>query len=133
MFGIIEIEEILWVLTENGRNVLLEDCQKFGISRTDRFFILGLLYSIVEAIRLGDPLESFIEDGVLKKLDRQPKVQTADVWEIRDTGRQTRLIFVRDKMDSIIVSAVSKLHGSLSQAINRGVNRWTNYLKQKNE
>lgn len=133
MFEIIEIELGIRVLAENDKNVFTSDCQRFRISKEDKKLIYQLLLTIAETIQEGGSLDPHIKKGILKKLERQPKALAHNLWEVRDEGRGTRLIFTIQHPYSIIVSAVSKNKGSLNQAVNRGANRWIKYLKQKKE
>lgn len=127
------IEEGIWVLEENGRNVLLKDAVQFGISKLERKFLYQQLSVTARLLKSGDDLAYLIKEGILKPLDRNLKAKKHHLWEIRDVGRGGRLIFVMLKPDTVIVSAVSKRKDSLSQAIHRGINRWEGYLKKPKE
>lgn len=127
----LKIDENLFVLTEDGQNVLYKDCLKYRISRQKREIVFNNLLTAIKLFEEGVSLRTFQDRGILKKLVYQPKTRLYDVWEIRDEGLGTRLIFIWEKPNTIIVSAVTKRMGSLTQAINRGVNRWKKYLRKE--
>lgn len=130
MIDILNIENGIWVLVEDGYNVLLSDSAKFGINKQERKQLFRLLLVIAERLTKGESLEPLIKAEMIKKLTRQEKTIFENVWEVRNLSGGGRIIFVRRDPDSIIVSAVVKVHGSLSQAVNRGVNRWRKFLRE---
>lgn len=131
MIDILKLEEGLWALEEEGQNVLLKDCQKFGINKTERKHLLRILLLVVEKLGSCETLEPLIKQEWIKKLTRQEQTFFENVWEARTPGTGARIIFVIEEPDSIIIAAVDKSKGSLSHAVNRGVNRWRNFLKAK--
>lgn len=130
MYDKLYIEDSLWVLEEDGKNVLLKDSQANGVSKSERKRLFILFLGAAQAIRDGESLDPYLYSGCLKCLDRQEKAVRSNLWEIRDEGSGTRLIFVREDPDTIIVAAVSKRCGNLSQAVHRGANRWAKYKKE---
>lgn len=130
---IIVVETGIWTLEEDGKNVFLVDCQKFGILKSERKELLVFLREAVAAFRGSGFIDVLIERGNLKKLSRQKEAVNKDLWEIRRDGDGARILFVRISSDVVVVAAVDKGKGSLSQAVNRGVKRWKNYLKTKDE
>lgn len=130
MIDIIQIENGIWVLEEDGQNVLLADCLKFGIKRQDRKSLMRTLGVASRLLKTGKGLEGLVGQNVLKKLDRQKEASNIGIWEVRADGKRERIVFVLKEPDTIVVSAVEKGKGSLSQAINRGIKRWTTFLKE---
>lgn len=118
----------IYVLAENGQNVFLKDCIAFGIGSQTRKFIERILKETVLCIQNRMGFDRLIKANLLKRLDRQSKAKKYDLWEIREPGG-SRLIFMLQDPDTIILSAVHKGRGNLSNAVNRGVNRWLNYQK----
>jgi hypothetical protein len=131
VINILEVESGIWILEEEGQNVLLKDCQRFGIGKETRKALMDIMSLTATYLAKGESLEPLIELGLLKKLQRQESAVQTDLWEARLVGRGGRLLFVMKRPDSIIVSAVDKNKGSLSQAINRGVKRWREFLKER--
>lgn len=129
MIDILEIDNGVYVLAEKGEDVLSSDCISYGVTRADRRRLMDSLLALSYKILFGRSENDLIQSGVLKKLDRQHKTKRYDVWEVRDEGSHCRLIFLRLHPNMYIVSAVNKGHGSLTQAINRGIKRWELYLK----
>lgn len=129
MIDILKVEEGLWVLEEEGQNVLLKDCLQFGVGKSERKHLLRILLVMVEKLRSGEMFDPLIQQGWIKKLTRQEKTFFENVWEARDPGSHARVIFVIKDPETVIVAAVDKMKSSLSQAVNRGINRWRKYLK----
>lgn len=130
MYVIKEHSRGLWILEENGQNVLLRDCLKFGLGKVERIWLFQTLQDVVAEIQSGNSIEGFIKEDVLKCLDRQKETKELNIWEVRDPGRGGRIIFIRDDPNSIVVAAVNKRRSSHNQAIRRGVKRWKDYLKE---
>lgn len=130
MYEIKEHSRGLWVLEEEGQNVLLKDCLKFGLEKAERIWLFQTLQDFVGEIQEGRAIEDFIDQGLVKRLDRQKETEGFDLWEVRDPGRAGRIIFIRKDPDVIIIAAVDKGRFSHGQAIRRGVRRWKNYLKE---
>jgi len=130
MIDILQIDEGLWVLEEDGQNVALKDCVKFEITKTKRKDLFLVVVMVAKRLQKRVSLDSLVEQGLVKKLDRQKSVALADVWEARSPGGG-RIIFMIKDPDTIVISAVHKGHGSLTQAVDRGMGRWRRYLKEK--
>lgn len=131
MVDILQIQKGVWVLEEEGQSVLVKDSVRYGITKAERKNLLQILSIVAEKLELGESLEPLIGQEFIKKLTRQEKTKFENIWEVRDPGINTRIIFIIEEPDSTIVAAVDKSQGSLSQAINRGVNRWREFLKTK--
>lgn len=131
MIDILQVEDGIWVLQEDGLNVLLADCQKFGITKAERKGLLLFLREVVQALRQGENVQELVDRRVLKKLERQSKASEENLWEVRADSGSARILFMMMDPDAVIVSAVHKSRGSLRQAVNRGVNRWRNFLKTR--
>ncbi|QQR80856.1 MAG: hypothetical protein IPJ69_01495 [Deltaproteobacteria bacterium] len=132
MIDIIQVEGVIWVLEEGGRNIFLQDCQDNGIDRMQRFELLDSIRDFSEAITHDQELlEKLIESGFLKKLNKQAKAQQYDLWEVRSDGKPYRVILIRVNPHIVIVAAVDKSKKSQKNAINRGVNRWKEFLKKE--
>lgn len=129
MIGILNIEGGLYVLSENGLDILSSDCVRFGITRNDKKFLLNKLKIFQVFLQQNETTDEFIRLGIIKKLTKQWKAVKYNLWEARDEGSHGRVIFCMLKPDMVIISAVNKVESSLSQAINRGVKRWELYLK----
>ena len=121
------------MLEEDGHNVLLRDCLEFGVSKQDKKHLLRVLVMVAEKLGSYETLEPLIEEEWIKQLVRQEKVLFENIWEARHPGNNARIIFVIREDDSIIIAAVNKSQGSLSQAVNRGVNRWKKFLKENEQ
>ena len=128
---IIEVGPGIWVIEEEGKNVFLDDCQQFEIDKIERRVLWHYLKEVAQAIREGEEIQPLIDRGILKKLSRQTKAAKQDLWEIRTDWGGARILFIRIDPKLVVVAAVHKSRGSLSHAVNRGVNRWKNYLKAK--
>ncbi len=131
MYDIREHSAGLWILEEEGQNVLLKDCLKFSLSKVERVRLFQILREVVAEIQIGGAIDDFISAGELKRLERQKETEGLDVWEVRDPGRGGRIVFIREDPNSIVVAAVDKRQFSHSQAILRGVKRWKSYLKER--
>lgn len=133
IIAIIELESGIQTLSEGGVNVLHKDCLRFGMAKTERRELLIYLRQAVAAFRECDEelLKGLLEGRYLKKLERQKKAREENLWEVRKEGRGARILFMRLDSNAVVVAAVEKGAGSLSQAVNRGVNRWRDYLKTK--
>lgn len=130
MIDILEIEQGLWVLEEDGRNVLLKDCERFGITRQDRKSLLNTLSVVVGLLAERERLDPLVHQGFLKRLIRQQGAYDDDVWEVRSDGSSGRVVFVMRAPDAVIVAAVDKRRGCLSNAVNRGVKRWKKFTRE---
>ncbi|MDO8518663.1 MAG: hypothetical protein Q7T11_00685 [Deltaproteobacteria bacterium] len=131
MIAILQIENGIWALEEDGRNVLLADCLRFGIKKQDRTSLMNILTAAVGLLREGKNFDVLIRKNQIKKLDREKEAVKENIWEVRSEGWGGRIVFVLKDPDTIIVSAVDKGKGSLSQAINRGIKRWKQFLKEQ--
>lgn len=129
MVDIIESENGIWSLVEDGQNVLFRDCVCFGISKRERKSLFAILRETTDLLIEGGSLEPLMKKGVLKQLTRQLEAVRENLWEIRSDGKGARLVFVLQNPRTIIISAVDKGKGSLSQAVQRGVKRWKTFLK----
>lgn len=129
-FDIIEVEPGIWTLQEDGKNVFLGDCQKFDISKKERRELLLFLRKAVDFFEKG-LVDVLIERGNLKRLSRQPKAMEENLWEVRRDGDGARILFIQVSPGAVVVAAVHKNRGSLSQAVHRGVNRWRSFLKTR--
>lgn len=132
MIDILYVEDAIWVLEEKGKNVFLQDCLENEIKREDRLVLLDLIRDFSLAIQGDDRLlNGLIKSGFVKKLDKQPKALHYDLWEIRSDGKPQRVILVKINPQLVIVAAVDKSKKSQKNAINRGVNRWKEFLKKE--
>ncbi len=131
MIDIIEVKPGIWVLEEDGQNVLLKDCQQFEIGKQERKTLFQSLEFLAKALQEGRSYAPLIEQCLLKKLQRQKEALELNLWEVRAEGRGERIIFAMREPNLIIVAAVHKSKGGMSQAVNRGVKRWKRFLKGK--
>ena len=109
----------------------MKDCLKFGLGKTERIWLFQTLQDFVAEIQNERPVDGFIDEGVIKRLEIQKETEGLNIWEVRDPGRAGRIIFIREDPCAIIVAAVDKGRGSHSQAVRRGVKRWKDYLKER--
>ncbi len=129
MVAILKIAEGLWVLEEEGQNVLFKDSVAFGLSKAERKHLFWVISMVASCRQQAKSLAPYIKCGYIKKLDRQVTTKNGDVWEARDLCKGGRIIFIIDDNNTVIVAAVHKSRGKLSHAINRGIKRWKKYLK----
>lgn len=129
MIDLIHLEPGITSLTENGISVLQKDSIRFAISRRQSRFLRRIIKTFSACIQSDFDYGRLIEDGFVRKLERQAKAGQYNLWEAREPGG-ARIIFRIEKPNMIIVSAVQKSRGSLTEAINRGTNRWQSYLKK---
>lgn len=99
---ILQIQEGLYVLTEEGINVLHKDSIRFGLSKEERRILFDNLVLVSQEIQKKASLALFVKARILKQLTKQSKAQKWNLWEIRDEGNQGRLIFVRLDPDVIL-------------------------------
>lgn len=132
-----ELQEIegdpnLFVILENGMNVLHDDANRFGISKEKKRELIRIVRSVAKTIRTDGlvALDFLVQEGVLKRIEKQENVQDLKVWETRSNAHGARIFFLLSNANTIIVSAVNKTGNSQSQAINRGIKRWKMLLKQ---
>lgn len=129
MIDLIYLEPGIASLTENGISVLSKDSIKFAISRRQSRFLRRIIKSFSVCMQYGFGYENLLQDGFIKKLERQSEARQFNLWEAREP-EGSRVIFRIEKPNTIIVSAVQKGSGNLTRAINRGINRWQSFLKQ---
>lgn len=122
----------LFVILENGISVLHADANRFGIRKEEKRELIRMVRAAAKTIRTDGigSLESLVQEGVLKRIEREESVKHLNVWEVRSDAHAARIFFLLANPNAIIVSAVNKTHHSQSQAINRGVKRWKLLLKE---
>ena len=122
----------LFVICENGKDVLNGDAIRCGVSKEIKRELFTVLRAVAKTTRtegIGALELSFGRD-VLKRIDRQENVKDLNFWEARSDAHGGRIFFLLIAPNVIIVSAVNKFHYSQSQAVNRGIKRWKTLLKQ---
>lgn len=126
-----ESEKHLFVILENGQNVLNLDAVRFGMARPMKKRLMRILKDLVRKMKTdnGVAFEDFIQRGVLKKVHKQESTKNLDMWEMREDSHGGRIFFVMANLNIVVVSAVNKTEFSQSQAINREVRRWKTLLK----
>lgn len=131
MTGIIQVEQGIWILEEEKQNVLLKDCLRFKIEKQARKSLMDILSAVARYLMEGKSLEPLIQSRLIKRLTRQEDAVQENIWEVRAEGWGGRLVFIMKEPNSIVVAAVNKNAGSLSQTVNRGLKRWKNFLKEQ--
>ena len=123
------------LIDDKDHSVLDVDALKFKLDRGMKRQLKNILILVCQglAIKGLEALNEFIQDDLLKKIERNVKAQKYDLWEVRHPAHGGRIFFIMDNKNNIIVSAVNKqsTKDNLSQekAINRGINRWEKFLK----
>lgn len=124
----------LYEIVDGNRSVFDLDAAKFAMPRVMKRQLSILLIQVCQTLsykgRAG--LEEFINDGFLKRIERNAKALEHGLWEIRHPAHGGRLFFIMDDDGNVIVSAVDKNakdRNAQEKAINRGINRWENLLK----
>lgn len=124
----------LYEIVDGDRSVFDLDARKYGMPREMKRQLKSVLIQICQTISAkgSDGVEEFINDGFLKRIERNAKALEHGLWEIRHPAHGGRLFFIMDDDGNVIVSAVDKNakdRNAQEKAINRGINRWENLLK----
>lgn len=130
------VEGLYEMVDEKGCSCLDADAIRYKLGKQVKRELKNTLVLICQALRIRgmDALSDFIEEGLLKKIDRNSRAVEHNLWEIKNQAHGGRLFFIMDDEGQIIVSAVDKFatHDPKAQekAIHRGLNRWENFLSK---
>lgn len=124
-------EPNIFVIGENGQNVFHQDAVDYDLSRTTKNELFKVLVGLARALRTDGrkAFDDFVAKRLVRRIEKQKSVQKWSVWEMRNDAHGGRVFFVFARPDLIIVSAVNKAHHSQKNAINRGMKRWNQLLK----
>lgn len=130
------VEGLYELIDEKGQSCLDADAIRSKLGKPVKRDLKNTLALICQALKIRGmgALLDFIEEGLLKKIDRNSRAVEHNLWEIRNPAHGGRLFFIMDEEGQIIVSAVDKFATQDSKAqdkaINRGINRWENFLSK---
>ena len=133
---IVGVEGLYEMVDEKGRSCLDLDALQQKLNRLIKRELKNMLVMICQAIKVKgtSALYDFIEDDLLRKIERIPRAVEHNMWEVKSPAHGGRLFFVMDEEGQIIVSAVDKFATqdpmAQEKAINRGLNRWEKFLSE---
>ena len=123
------------ILNENGHSYLDMDSVRCKLGKQIKRELKNTLVLVCQALKIQGIrcLSDFVEEGLLKKIDRNTRAARHHLWEVRNPAHGGRIFFIMDDKGQIIVSAVdkySKDSKAQEKAINRGLNRWEEFLSK---
>lgn len=128
------VENLYELLDDRGRSCFEQDAMQFKMSREMKRGLKSTLI-LISRVLLDqglDGLDEFVEDDLLRRIDKNEKALLHNMWEVKSPAHGGRLFFIIDEDDNIIVSAVDKQATTDPQAqdkaIKRGIKRWEKLL-----
>lgn len=130
-----DVEGLYEMLDENGHSYLDMDALRCKLGKHVKRELKNTLILVCRDLKIQgmNALSDFVDEGLLKKIDRNTRAVEHHLWEVRNPAHGGRIFFILDDEGQIIVSAVDKYakdSEAQEKAINRGLNRWEKFLSK---